>query len=55
MTDGDRERKKEYLKTYCNKRKSLLNHSINRVEDLENINLNKWIFKYRNSLWTLSK
>ena len=41
MTDGDRERKKEYLKTYCNKRKILLNHSINQVEDLESINLNK--------------
>ena len=36
MTDEGRERKKEYLKNYYNKRKKLLNHLINQTGILEN-------------------
>ena len=47
MLDIGREKsKKFYLKIYYYKRKSLSNHLINHVEDLENICLNKKIFKY---------
>ena len=35
MTDEGRERKKEYLKNYYNKRKKLLNHLINQTGILE--------------------
>ena len=37
MSEEDRERRKEYMKNYCYKRKDLLIHLINRVEELENI------------------
>ena len=36
MSDEDREKKKSYMRNYYYKRKNLLNHLINRVEDLEN-------------------
>ena len=38
--DENRERKK-YAKNYYYKRRSLLNHLINCVEELENVTLNK--------------
>ena len=41
MSDTDRKRKKEHLKEYYYKRKKLLNHLINCVEELENVCLNK--------------
>ena len=44
MTDTERERKKEYLKICYYKRKNLLYHLINRVEELNNVCLNKQIF-----------
>ena len=37
MSEEDRERRKEYMKNYYYKRKDLLIHLINRVEELENI------------------
>ena len=42
MIDEDRERKKKYVKNYYYKKTSL-NNLMNRVEELENISLNKWI------------
>ena len=45
MSDESKEREKEYTKNYYYKRKTLLNNLINRVEELENVSLNKWIFK----------
>ena len=45
MSDESKEREKEYIKNYYYKRKTLLNNLINRVEELENVSLNKWIFK----------
>ena len=44
MTDTERERKKEYLKICYYKRKNLLYHLINRVEELNNVCLDKQIF-----------
>lgn len=29
------------MRNYCNKRKTLLKHLINRIEAIENVNLNK--------------
>ena len=43
MSDEDIERKKEYIRNYCYKRKNLLNHLINRIEELENVNFNKFL------------
>ena len=40
MSHDDRERKK-YMRSYYYKRKNLLNHLINRVEELENVSFNK--------------
>ena len=40
MSDEDR-KKKEYVKNYYYKRKTLLDHSINCFEELENVSLNK--------------
>ena len=37
------EKEKKYMKRYYYKRKNLLNHLINRVEELENVSLNKLI------------
>ena len=37
MSDEDRERKKSYMRNYYYKRKNLLNHLINHVEELENV------------------
>ena len=45
MSDESKEREKEYIKNYYYKRKTLLNNLINRVEELENVSLNKRIFK----------
>ena len=41
MSHGDREIRKTYLRQYYYKRKSLLNQLVNRVEELENVCLNK--------------
>ena len=43
MSDEDIERKKEYIRNYYYKRKNLLNHLINRIEELENVNFNKFL------------
>ena len=42
--------KKEYIRNYYYKRKSLLNHLINRVQGLGNANLKKSIFKHFKSI-----
>ena len=48
---GDRERKKySCMKNYSCKRKKLLNHLPNLVEELRKVCLNKQIFKYCESL-----
>ena len=41
MRDEDRERKKEYMRNYFDKIKKILNHLINRVEELKNVSLKK--------------
>ena len=41
MSDAERERKTEHMKNYYYKRKKLLNHVTDRVEELEKVNLNK--------------
>ena len=41
MPDADSERKREYMQNYYYKRKKLLNHLLNYVEELENVCLNK--------------
>ena len=43
MSDRDRERKKEYMRNYYYMKKKL-NHLINRLEELENVSLNKKTF-----------
>ena len=51
MSGGDRERKKySCMKNYSCKRKKLLNHLPNLVEELRKVCLNKQIFKYCESL-----
>ena len=50
MLDEDRESKKEYMRNYYYKRKHLINHLINCVEELENVSLNKQIFSYFESI-----
>ena len=41
MSDTDRERKKQYMKSYYYKEMNLLNHLINCVEELEIFCLDK--------------
>ena len=41
MSDVNREIKKKHMKNYYYKRKNLLNHLINCVEELESVCLNK--------------
>lgn len=41
MSDEDRGRKKEYMRTYYYKIKNLLNNLVNRIEGLENASLKK--------------
>ena len=43
MSYGDGERKEEHMKSYYNKRKNLLNHLINRVEELQKVSLNGFL------------
>ena len=43
MSYGDGERIEEYMKSYFNKRKNLLNHLINRVEELQKVSLNGFL------------
>ena len=41
MSDEDKDRQKNIWKIITITRKTLLNHLINRVEELENVSLNK--------------
>ena len=41
MAEKERERKKDYMRNYCYKRKNLLNHVISCVEELENVSLHE--------------
>ena len=41
---------KQYMRSYYYKRKNLLNHLINCVEESENVSQHKWIFKYFKSI-----
>ena len=49
MPNADREQKKEYIKKYLYDVKSLLNHLISCAEELKNVFLHKYIFKYHQS------
>ena len=49
MFNVDRERNKECMKNYYYKRRNLLNHLMNHVEELKNVYLNRSIVKYYGS------
>ena len=41
---------KEYMRSYYYERKNLLNHLIDRAEELENVTQNKTFFRYFKSI-----
>ena len=55
MSDRDRQRKKGYMKNSCCKRKKMINHLINRVEEIETACFSKQVFTYYNSFLVSQK